>query len=184
MSNFFTIFLIAVSLSMDTFSLSLTYGLLNLSKKDIYELVISVALFHFFMPIIGSIIGTYIMFIIKIDASLLMSIIFLLIALELTISLFKKEEIMIFNNYLSIIVFSFTVSLDSFSTGLGLSAISSNYYYMSTIFMITSGLFTLIGLLLGKKLKDKIGKKSDLIGIIILIILSLKYFINNWSYID
>ena len=38
MFTFFTLLLIAVGLSMDTFSLSLSYGMLNINKKDIYKI--------------------------------------------------------------------------------------------------------------------------------------------------
>ena len=46
------VMLIAISLSMDAFSLSLAYGTLNLEKKYINLLSIIVGVYHFFMPII------------------------------------------------------------------------------------------------------------------------------------
>ena len=51
------IFLIAVSLSMDAFSLSLAYGTLGLSPKNNYIISISVGILHFLMPIIGTCFG-------------------------------------------------------------------------------------------------------------------------------
>ena len=38
------IFIIAISLSMDAFSLALAYGTLNLNKKDIYKISITVGI--------------------------------------------------------------------------------------------------------------------------------------------
>ena len=47
----FVIMIIAVSLSMDAFSLSLAYGTVNLDKKSCLKLSIIVGLYHFFMPL-------------------------------------------------------------------------------------------------------------------------------------
>lgn len=41
----FVIILIAISLSMDAFSLSLAYGTLNLCKKDVIKLATTVGLY-------------------------------------------------------------------------------------------------------------------------------------------
>ena len=51
------IFLIAVSLSMDAFSLSLAYGTLNVDKSKRILLSIIVGAYHFFMPILGMNVG-------------------------------------------------------------------------------------------------------------------------------
>ena len=55
--SIYIIFVIAVSLSMDAFSLSLAYGTLNLKKKYIKQLSLIVGIYHFFMPLIGLLIG-------------------------------------------------------------------------------------------------------------------------------
>ena len=50
MIEIINILLIAVALSMDTFSLSLGLGTYNLNKKKIYQISITVGLMHFLMP--------------------------------------------------------------------------------------------------------------------------------------
>ena len=55
------LFTIAVSLSMDAFSLSLAYGTLNLEKKDINNLSLIVGIYHFFMPLLGLFIGNIVL---------------------------------------------------------------------------------------------------------------------------
>ena len=47
--NIILIFIIAISLSMDAFSLALAYGTISLSKKEINILSIVVGIYHFFM---------------------------------------------------------------------------------------------------------------------------------------
>ena len=53
-----SIILIAVSLSMDAFALSLSYGIKQVPIKKIIITALTVGIFHFFMPLLGSIIGT------------------------------------------------------------------------------------------------------------------------------
>ena len=72
-------------------------------------------------------------------------------------------------------VFAFTVSIDSFSIGIGLGALKNEILIPSFLFSITSGLFTYIGVNLGKTLVNKLGKITTLIGSLILFILGFYY---------
>ena len=83
-----TIFLIAVSLSMDAFSLALIYGTQGINKKDKIILSLIVGIYHFVMPLIGLSIGIYITNKLIINASILVGIILCLIAIEMIISSF------------------------------------------------------------------------------------------------
>lgn len=175
---FFTVFLIAVGLSMDTFSLSLSYGMLDINKKNIYKITFMVGLFHFIMPLIGNYIGNIVINIIFIKEELIIGIVFLILTIELFCSLFNKEEINIINSNKEILMFSLAVSIDSFTTGFGLDAINLPSIFISTIFFIVSSSFTFLGLSLGKKLNSIIGEKAKIIGILLLMILSIKYIIS------
>lgn len=167
--------IIGISLSMDAFSLAMIYGTLNLEKKVIKELSLAVGIFHFFMPQIGFKIGKLILSIIKIKPDILVGIIFLFIALQMFFSLFKNEEVSALKGPLSLVLFAFTVSIDSFSVGIGLSGLIENIYIQGLIFSIISLLFTYLGLNLGTKLATKFGNITTLIGSILLFIMSLEY---------
>ena len=73
------------------------------------------------------------------------------------------------------IVFGFTVSIDSFSVGLGIDNINKNIILSSIIFSITSFIFTIIGLFIGKKINQIFGKISTLIGGCVLILIAVLY---------
>ena len=75
------------------------------------------------------------------------------------------------------IIFAFAVSLDSFTLGLGLKIIYNNPYIASLLFMIFSSLFTFLGLLLGKKINNKIGFLSTIVGGFTLILVGIFYLI-------
>ena len=168
------IFMLAVGLSMDAFSLSLIYGTLELSKKRCRQMSIIVGIFHFIMPILGYQIGELILRFIKINPDILVGIIFIILGLEMILSL-KKEDIKLLTSLISVIIFAFTVSIDSFSIGACFGFSNSKILLPCFIFSITSGLFTYLGVILGKKLSTKFGNITVVIGSLILITLGLTY---------
>lgn len=172
-----TIIIIAVSLSMDAFSLSLAYGTLNLDKKNILIQSIVVGLFHFFMPQIGQLVGNQIIKIIPINDNFLVFIVLFVIGIQMILETIKREEKIKKMNVKEIILFGLAVSLDSFSVGIGLKTIYKNTFISSMIFMIVSYIFTYYGLKIGKKINDIVGKISTIIGGIILMIIGLLYVI-------
>ena len=42
---------------MDAFSLAFSYGIKSISKKNVIITAITVGLFHFFMPLLGNMVG-------------------------------------------------------------------------------------------------------------------------------
>ena len=179
MNVLFTTILVGISLSMDAFSLAYIYGTYGLNKKDIYLLSIIVGIFHFFMPLIGIFFGNIIYQYFIFNINLIVSIIFGIIGIEMIISSTKEEEKNITISFIGFILFGLSVSIDSLTTGIGLSVINNNYLECSTIFMTASSIFTYLGLILGNKLNNKLGKISTTIGGFILIILAIYYLITN-----
>lgn len=171
------IFIIAISLSMDAFSLSLAYGTISMSKKDIKLLSIIVGVYHFFMPILGMIIGKILFNLIHISGDIIVFVIFSFIGINMIIESFKKEEKIKNMKISEMILFGLAVSVDSFSVGIGLNNISNNFILCSCIFSITSFLFTYVGLKIGNKINELIGKISSLLGGITLILFGIFYII-------
>lgn len=169
------VIMIAISLSMDAFSLSLAYGTLNLEKKYIHMLSIIVGIYHFAMPLMGMWIGNSILKILPVSTNTIVFIVLVLIGLEMIIESFKENRSVSLMKVSELLIFGLAVSLDSFSVGLGLSAIYKNPWICAITFSISAGLFTYIGLYLGKKINTWIGKISTIIGGIILIIIGLLY---------
>jgi putative Mn2+ efflux pump MntP len=174
-----SIFLIGIALSMDTFSLSLCYGVLELSKKEMLTLAIIVGLFHFFMPIIGMAFGDIIEKVIMIDMKIIVYIIFMILGLEIIASSINKTENLILLNIIGLLLFAFTVSVDSFSAGIGINFISDRHLLCSTIFSITSFSFTYAGLVIGNAIGAKFKDTSKIVGGIILILFALTYLFES-----
>lgn len=175
--NIILIIIIAISLSMDAFSLSLAYGTLNLPSRKIFVLSLIVGIYHFFMPIFGRLIGNLIFNYIPIKPDIIVLVILVFIGINMIIDTFKKEDCDKSIDNLGIILFGFAVSLDAFSVGITLPNITNQYLLSSIIFSICSFIFTYAGLLLGSKINKIIGSLSTLIGGIFLILVGILYVI-------
>lgn len=171
------VILVAISLSMDAFSLSLAYGTLGIDKNKIIFVSLIVGLYHFFMPILGMIVGKKIINLLPISPSTFVFIVLFLIGIEMIIESFKEEHVIKILKFFEILLFGFAVSIDSFSVGLGLKTIYDNPYISAFIFALASASFTYLGMLLGKKIKKLFGRLATVIGGLVLIIIGLMYLI-------
>ena len=156
MSIIISLFIIGVSLSMDTFSISLSLGTFNISKKKTIFLSLLVGIMHFFMPLFGNFLGNKITTFLNINVNFLLGLILIIIGIEMIVDLIKTDEKYFELNLFNMVLVSLSVSLDSFSTGLGLSAITNNYILSGTIFSICAASFTFLGLIIGKYSNEKV----------------------------
>lgn len=173
MNTFFTVFLIAVSLSMDAFSLACAYGTYGMSKRSQVLLSVIVGCFHFFMPLLGLFVGSIILRYFLFDLELVVGIIFIIIGIEMIMSCKEENNINFLVSFFGFLLFGLSVSIDSFTTGIGLSIISHNCIGVAFLFMIVSGLFTYMGVSLGNRISSKFGVYSTVLGGIFMCILGL-----------
>ena len=173
MKELLILLMIGISLSIDAFSVATCIGIYNLSLKKILQISTSVGLFHFIMPLLGFILSNQIFKYILINTNLVLGIILSLIALQMLIEYLKPSKKDISLNKIGIFLFAFGVSLDSFSIGLGIKAITNNLLLSSTIFTICSFSFTFLGLSIGKYITKIFKKYSYLVGTILLLTLGV-----------
>ena len=173
MSILVSLLLIGISLSMDTFSVCLSIGTFRISQKKIIFLCTLVGIMHFFMPLFGSLLGGKIITFLNINVNFLLGIILLFIGIEMIIELIKQDDKYFELNLFNMFLISLSVSLDSFSTGLGLSAITNDVFLSGVIFSICAASFTFLGLLIGKYSHEKLGIYGNILGIILLLVLGL-----------
>lgn len=175
MNEILSLILIGFSLSLDAFSLALLYGTNNYQKSKGFLLSIIVGIFHFIMPILGVGIGTIIFNAFNINPNILIGLILLFLAISMLKDINSINKVKFSTSFISMFLFAFSVSFDSFSTGIGLYAITNNVILASIIFSIFSFSFTYMGLIIGKYAENHLGKIAQIIGIIILIIISITY---------
>ena len=171
-------FFMGISLSMDAFSLAISLGTTSPSKKEIREMSFTVGIFHFIMPLIGSRIGFFLKNHLILKANLITSFIFFILTIQMICNKGQEEKIEKLN-LITILLIALTLSLDSLTVGFAFGLGKERMILASTIFMLISATFTYLGLLLGKKIKEKFQKKASILGIIIMFLLTIKYFFSS-----
>lgn len=176
MINFWTIFLVALALSMDALSVAISLGINCVSFKKSIFFITLVGFFHFILPYLGMILGKSFLLNIILNSEKILGLILILLAFEMVYNYFHNEEKNTYSS-INIVFLALTVSLDSFMTGIGLYNVKHNLSLILGTFSITSALFSIIGIFLGDFLNKHIGKYSELIGIIILFALGVKFLV-------
>ena len=169
------VLILAISLSMDAFSLSLAYGTLNLNIKSILKLSFIVGFFHLIMPMLGMCVGYQFFSILPFDSGFIVFSILIIIGIGMCLDTLKNETNRNLNNLFSYMSFGLAVSIDSFSVGIGIYEINSNILFCASAFAISSFLFTLLGLVIGREFNRALGKISIFIGGLVLIAVAFFY---------
>ena len=167
------VFLIALGLSMDAFSVSLLYGTFSFETKKILKVSLIVGIFHFIMPLIGNYLGYAVLNLIPFKIEIFTFLIFSLIGIDMIVETFKKTDIKIIDNIIETILFSLAVSIDSLITGVSLKYLTSSLLVSYFTFFIVSMVMTYLGFNLGKKINLKYGNLSTLFGGFLLIIIGI-----------
>ncbi len=157
---------------MDAFSIALSIGTTHLSKNRFILIPIVVSIMHFVMPLIGLFLGNQILSVININPKIIMTIILLYLAF-LMYKDRNNDKVTKINSLLSIFLYALSVSLDSFSVGIGLKALTDKIIIPPIIFSLCAGTITYMGLILGKYSQKVWKEKASLIGIILLILISI-----------
>lgn len=170
-----TIGFMAFALGMDAFSLSIGMGLVGLRYKHIAKIGITVGGFHVFMPLLGIMLGRILSQHIGIYTFILGGTVLVFIGMQMIISTFRNDDESIFRpKGLGLLIFSLSVSLDSFSAGLSLGMLGARTWLTLVSFGWMSMILTWTGLILGRRIGHFLGHYSEWIGGLILIVFGLK----------
>ncbi len=175
MVELLSLFMIGIALSMDTFSLSLSIGTLKINSAKIFQIAIIVGIMHFIMPLIGLFLGKQILKVILINPNYLVSFILIFLAVMMIKDLNNEQSESIDLKLIGVLLFALSVSFDSFTTGIGLKALTDNALIASWIFSTCSFIFTFLGLIIGKYSQEKLGKYATIMGIILLFIVAISH---------
>jgi len=166
------IILLAFSLSMDAFSLSLAYGTLDFSETKKRRLALSVGVFHFVMPILGMAVKHYLELLFHMSLDIVTFVLFVYIGITMLKDSKDDSNMAIDMGIKDILLFSLAVSIDSFTAGIGIPTFT---LIAPLLFSICSALFTYLGLYLGSKLHQAFGRVATVCGGAIFILLAFVY---------
>lgn len=185
MMEIITFFLIAISLSFDTFAVSVSSGLLRkeITFSNALKIAICLAFFQTLMPLIGWFAGAKIKEYVTFIDHWIAFILLLLIGLKMIYESLKKEEEKVETvNPLSplyLITISIATSIDALVIGLTFGFINTPIIMPLAIIGSITFLVSMLGILFGKKAGARAGKKMEILGALILIGIGTKILIQH-----
>ncbi|WP_028784116.1 manganese efflux pump MntP family protein [Thalassobacillus devorans] len=156
--------ILAFALGLDAFSVSLGMGMQRMRLKRIFFLGLLVGIFHMIMPFIGIIIGQLVSAPLNHMTMLLGGMLLIGIGAHMFFSSFREDKKPQSPIGIGVILFAFSVSVDSFSAGLSLGLSGVGVLMAVLLFGFMSMSLTWTGFLLGRKAKGLLGVYSELLG--------------------
>jgi putative Mn2+ efflux pump MntP len=178
MIAFFTLVLLGIGLSFDTFAVSVTCGLIDdrMKFRQAARISIFFALFQAIMPVLGYFLGynvkDYIVFIDHWIAFGLLGLLGVKMIWEST----KNAEEKCFNPHRlkTILTLSLATTIDAFIVGVSLAFAQVNMFQASFIIGFVTFIAAMLGMLFGKNIGGKLGQRMEIVGGIILILIGAK----------
>ena len=182
--NLVTIFLVAVGLGVDAFSVAIGIGATNDKKSwnPVLRLAVAFGLFQFIMPIIGWLAG---LTVVEIIASFDHWIAFALLALiggKMIWEGFEEEsdeEKADQTRGWPLLMLSIATSIDALAVGFSFSILKNKILLPAVIIGIVCFLMTVMGMMFGKVLGKIFGKKVEIFGGIVLISIGIKIIFDH-----
>ncbi|MBN8208628.1 manganese efflux pump [Bacillus sp. NTK071] len=176
--EFATLSIMAFALGMDAFSVGLGMGMIPLRLRQIAKIGIVIGLFHMGMPLAGMLIGRFLSEHFGTIATMVGGGLLLLLGLQMGLSsLSSSDKPFVTPLGFGLMLFSLSVSLDSFSVGLSLGIYGARVFVTIILFGVFSMMLTWAGLMMGRKFQHYIGSYSELLGGCILFGFGLKLLI-------
>ncbi|OYD08000.1 manganese efflux pump MntP [Paludifilum halophilum] len=175
----FTLLMIAIALGMDAFSLGVGVGVRGVLMRQVFAMSGIIGFFHIMMPLLGILIGHVLSSLVENIAVMAGGGLLCFLGGHMVVHALKgeNESILSATTPGGILLFSFSVSLDSLSAGLSLGLFEADALVAASMFGIIGGLMNAAGLLLGRHVGTWIGEYGEAVGGIILILLGLRFLL-------
>ena len=176
--NLISIFLIAVGLAMDAFSVSMTKGFTqkHLKNHQILYYGLFFGGFQFLMPILGYFCGNLISSVVESLTSIIAFILLFLIGLNMIRESLKDGDGEITDefSFSEVTLLAIATSIDAFAVGITIALIKDPILISSIIIGVVAFIFSVIGILLGRKIGDYVDDRFQIMGGVILILIGIK----------
>lgn len=177
--SFLEVLLIAFGMAMDAFAVCLGAGTQpqTSNPRQTFRLAFHFGLFQFIMPVLGWLAGVTIeRYIAAVDHWIAFGLL-AFVGVRMILSGFHSEEQTRKNDPSrgwTLVLLSIAVSIDALAVGLSLGVIGLTIWYPAVVIGIVTGLVSWFGLRLGKRLGGLFGKRMEIVGGIILILIGIR----------
>lgn len=176
--NIISIFLVAVALAMDAFSVSMTKGFTQKDLKNSQILYYGLFFggFQALMPILGYFCGNVIASIVEALASIIGFILLLLIGFNMIRESLSSDDDEISDefSFREVTLLAIATSIDAFAVGITIALLKDPILISSAIIGIVAFAFSIAGIFIGRKIGDYVGDKFQILGGVILILIGFR----------
>lgn len=179
-----TIFLLAVALGVDAFSVAIGIGAANHKKSwaPVWRLSLAFGLFQFVMPLIGWLAGSTVVELISgFDHWIAFALLAFIGGKMIREGLEKEsdEEKADQTRGWPLLLLSIATSIDALAVGFSFSVLKAPILFPSVIIGIVCFGMTAVGMIFGKGLAKLFGKKVEIFGGIVLIAIGVKILLEH-----
>jgi len=177
--NLLDTLLLAVGLGMDAFSVALGIGVCWFGFHQVFRLSWHFGLFQFFMPLIGWVLGELATSYIGSAARFAAAAILVVIGGRMVYNVLKNGEEEIDptcdpTKGWSLVALSLATSIDALGAGFGLGLLGTGLLVSCVIIGVVAALMTIAGMFLSKTVSALIGRKAEIVGGVVLLLLAGK----------
>ncbi len=182
--DIFTIILIAIGLSFDTFAVSVSTGLIikHIKFEQAIKVAFVLALLQAVMPLIGWFAGKQISSLIgSFDHWIAFGLLSIL-GIKMIIESFGTNDGKTNSNPLKFTVLlgmGIATSIDALVVGVSFAFLQTNIWLSIAIIGFITFLVAMLGMLFGKNIGSRFGKRFEILGGIILIVIGLKILLSH-----
>ena len=182
--NFFEILLIAVSMAMDAFVVCLGAGAQarTSSPRSIFRLSFHFGLFQFIMPVLGWFAGTTIVRYISAYDHWVAFGLLAFVGIRMIRSGLGPDGAEQKNDPSrgwTLVLLAFATSIDALAVGFSLGVVGVVIWYPAVVIGVVTGLISWLGIFLGNRMGQKFGKRMEIIGGIVLILIGFRILISH-----
>ncbi len=174
-----TLIIIAFGLSFDTFAVSVSNGLIlkKITFSEATRIAIVFAVFQALMPVLGWLIGLNFKDLIQDYDHWVAFIILGLLGIKMIMESFKKEEDKAPLNPLSskvMVSMAIATSIDALVVGFSFALLNFQIILSTILIGSITYIVAMLGMLFGKKIGERAGKRMEIIGGLMLIAIGSK----------
>ena len=180
---FITIFLIALSMAMDAFAVSLGSGVkIGPGPRPLFRIAFHFGLFQAVMPVVGWLFGNTIEPYIKNYDHWVAFGLLVFVGLRMIRSGLSKDEEETLKDPsrgMTMVMLSIAVSIDALAIGLSLSLLGITIWTPALVIGLVTGALSLIGLRVGNGFGQKYGKPVEMLGGLVLIGIGIRIVLSH-----
>ena len=173
----FILIVIAISLFIDAFSLSLVPASSKLKNNEILWLSVIIGLFNLIIIWIGFFFGEIILEFFPLSPQLMVSLILFYTGFQMILESKKTRFIQFNEHFIRLMLISFFFSIDNISLGFSLNYLNQSFYLFSFGIAALSIAFSFIALSICKQITKSFFYSSKFIAGLILIVISIIYIV-------